>query len=555
MKQFALPVLVALCWLASAADVVELARSSGVQGGLVVHLNCGDGTQTLKLRLNEKYLVHGLDVSDGNVQTARKNILAAKLYGPVSASVFDGARLPYVDNLVNLIVCDGGTKVPREELLRALAPLGVALVDGQKLVKPWPAEIDEWTHYLHGPDNNAVAKDSVVATPRSIQWVAEPRWGRSHEELASMSAAVTAQGRLFYIEDEAPLASIRYLGQWKLVARDAFNGVLLWKKDIPCWTDHLRHFRAGPLHLPRRLVAAGDRVYVTLGLGAPVTALDAATGQEVRVYKETEHTEEILCDNGVLYLAVGNSEIQRRGEGLFTRNEPEAVTSRTLVALDAADGTVRWKKPFEKDEFLLPQTLAVSGPNVFYQSSAGVVRLDARTGKELWRTPRATPARRMAFSAPTLVVAGDVVLLADRDAGDKTAAGGIEWGVHGWDEPGFDRKGKCALRAYAVDNGKELWSAPCSEGYNSPVDLFVVKDTVWVGADFKGHELKTGREVRKLDWKGDPVGMAHHRCYRNKATEDYILTGRSGVEMVSLDRATTVGCAARASTASCRRTD
>ena len=33
-----------------------------------------------------------------------------------------------------------------------------------------------------------------------------------------------------------------------------------------------------PVAVPRRLVAAGDRVYVTLGYQAPLTALDAATG-------------------------------------------------------------------------------------------------------------------------------------------------------------------------------------------------------------------------------------------------------------------------------------
>ena len=79
-----------------------------------------------------------------------------------------------------------------------------------------------------------------------------------------MSAMVSAQGRIFTIMDEALNVSIRYMPDWKLIARDAFNGTLLWKRAIPLWTDHLRHFRAGPTHLPRRLVAVGNRVYVTM---------------------------------------------------------------------------------------------------------------------------------------------------------------------------------------------------------------------------------------------------------------------------------------------------
>ena len=94
-------------------------------------------------------------------------------------------------------------------ILRVLVPGGVAYVKHgdawTKTQKPWPTDIDQWTHFLHGPDNNAVAHDRRVDIPRSMQWVAEPRWGRSHEELASMSAAVTAAGRIYYIVDEAPL--------------------------------------------------------------------------------------------------------------------------------------------------------------------------------------------------------------------------------------------------------------------------------------------------------------------------------------------------------------
>lgn len=532
-----------LAWAswADSAEVVEAAKASGVQGGIVVHVGCGDGTQTVKLRLDERYVVQGLDTSEANVQAAREHIRAAGQYGPVSARMFDGRRLPYVDNLVNLLVTDGASTVSEAEILRVLAPRGVAFVAGRKLVKPWPAALDEWTHFLHGPDNNAVAKDRVAASPRAMQWMAEPRWGRSHEELASLSAAVTAQGRLFYIVDEAPLASLRFRGQWQLVARDAFNGVLLWKRDIPVWTDHLRHFRSGPLHLPRRLVAAGERVYVTLGLGAPVTALAAATGETVRVFTGTEHTEEILVDAGVLYLAVGSSEVDRRGEGLFQRDEPAPTNFRYVAAVDAETGDVRWKHALGADEFLLPQTLATGHGAVCYQTAAGLVCRDARSGAERWRAPRPTLARRMSFSAPTLVVAAPVVLLADSavnatDEAVATAGARLQWGVNGWNEPGFARKGKSTLRAYALETGQELWSAPCSEGYNSPVDVFVVGETVWVGADYEGFDLQTGQSRGKLPWKGDPVGMPHHRCYRNKATEQFIFTGRSGVEVVSLEQ-------------------
>ena len=526
--------------LPAAESAQEILDATGVQGGLIVHIGCGDGEMTAALRAGDRYWVHGLATDAADVEKARATIREQGKYGLVSISRLDGARLPYVNDLVNLVVSDDLGDVPMDEVMRVLAPGGVAYVKAggawKKTVKPQPSDIDEWTHYLHGPDNNAVAQDTRIAMPRSIQWVSEPRWGRSHEEFASMTTAVTAGGRIFYIVDEAPLASIRFMGNWELVARDAFNGSLLWKKPIDQWNDHLRHFRSGPTHLPRRLVAVGERVYVTQGLAAPVTALDAATGEELATYEGTERTEEILLDNGVLYLVLGTSEANRRGGGLAQRNEPNPIDKRQIMAVAADSGKTLWKNTFGDDECPLPSTLAVQGKQLYYQSSAGMTCLDTQNGRQIWQTARATPSLRMSFSAPTLVAAGDVILCADRDAGaDAAAKGALEWGVNGWDEGGFARKGSCTLIAYAAKDGKELWSAPCSEGYNSPVDVFVVDGIVWVGTAFQGLDLKTGEVVRTIQIRGDKVGMPHHRCYRDKASQRFIFTGYSGVELVSLE--------------------
>jgi len=306
---------------ARAESASEILDATGVHGGLIVHVGCGDGKLTAALGAGESFLVHGLDADAANVGEARENVRAAGLYGKVSVDTFTGDRLPYADDLVNLIVVDARCEMrdPGSEILRVLTPRGVAIVrekgneawlsriphhvsrigdDFVMFAKPVPSEMDEWTHYLHGPENNAVANDALVGPPRSLHWSAPPRWGRTHEELASMSAMVSAEGRLFYIVDSAPLISVWYPAQWKLVVRDAFNGVKLWEKPIALWNDHLRHFRSGPTHLPRRLVAVGDDVFVTLGLDAPVTRLDAATGKVLNTYEGTERTEGSFVTTG-----------------------------------------------------------------------------------------------------------------------------------------------------------------------------------------------------------------------------------------------------------------
>jgi len=83
-----------------------------------------------------------------------------------------------------------------------LAPRGVALIAGKKLVKPVPDAIDDWTHYLYDPRGNVVSGDTVVGPPAGLQWVCGPRWGRHHEHMSSVSAMVSAGGRVFTILDE-----------------------------------------------------------------------------------------------------------------------------------------------------------------------------------------------------------------------------------------------------------------------------------------------------------------------------------------------------------------
>ena len=275
----------------------------------------------------------------------------------------------------------------------------------------------------------------------------------------------------------------------------------------------------------------------TLGLGAPVTALDAATGKTLKVYEGTEYAEEILVKDKTIYVVAGNSEVHRSGEGLFRRGEPEPTDFRYITALDTETGQPLWKREFDKEDFLLPLTLAVGDDSVVYQSTVGVTCLNAASGERRWQAARPTPQRRMGFSAPTIVLADGVVLSADRDVSQKEppASGSIEWGVNGWNEPGFSRKGKASLCAYRLDDGEQLWSVACSEGYNSPVDVFVIDGTVWVGSDYKRYELKTGMALEPLTWKVGNVAMAHHRCYRNKASENFIFTGRAGVEVVDLE--------------------
>ena len=182
------------------------------------------------------------------------------------------------------------------------------------MTKPRPKNTDEWTHFLHDAGGNAVARDEVVGPPRSVQWIAGPRHTRSHEHIPGIYALVSTGGRIFYIADEAPIASIRHPPRWRLVARDAYNGILLWKRPISTWFPHIVNWGVTPAQLQRKLVAVGNRVYVTLGLHAPLSAVDALTGEVLKRYEQTEGTEEVLCHKGILLLTVRSVTAERVAE-------------------------------------------------------------------------------------------------------------------------------------------------------------------------------------------------------------------------------------------------
>ena len=50
----------------------QILEATGVKGGLVVHIGCGNGRLTAALRANDSYLVHGLDADMANVEKARE---------------------------------------------------------------------------------------------------------------------------------------------------------------------------------------------------------------------------------------------------------------------------------------------------------------------------------------------------------------------------------------------------------------------------------------------------------------------------------------------------
>ncbi len=513
----------------------EILGAAGVRGGLIVHVGCGDGQLTAGFRAGEEYLVLGLDADEANVARLRAAIRAKGLYGPVTVDRFDGKTLPMIDNAVNLVFAEDPGAVPMAEFLRVLVPGGVAYVkqDGKpnrlglghgnwvRAVKGRPANIDKWTHYLHGPDNNAVAHDTVVGPPRHMQWLAGPAWTRSHHVLNSISAVVTDGGRIFTIVDEATASNLSVPAKWAIVARDAFNGVRLWTKPLPSWVRSNVRFRSGPPQVTRLLVVSQGRLYAPLGLNEPVSVLDAATGRPLAVCRGTAGAEEIVVAGDVALVLTGDPAAEQAA-GVARLRGMKLPNTKTIVATKAQSGEKLWDWTDEKAT-PMPETLASDGRQAYVQSGGSVVCLDLKTGKPQWRYGDAGSERRgsrSGYGRHVLLVADGVVLC------------------------NLGRQ----LVAISARTGEKLWQTAGGMGFHAPMDVFVIDGVVWQGMhprdsvapppvdDFStGRDLHTGKVVRENTVMVDlQTAGHHHRCYREKATARYILAGKRGIEMMEL---------------------
>ncbi|MHC4403987.1 MAG: outer membrane protein assembly factor BamB family protein, partial [Planctomycetota bacterium] len=341
---------------------------------------------------------------------------------------------------------------------------------------------------LHDSGNNAVADDGRVGPPRHLQWKAGPMWSRSHEFASSVQALVSAGGRLIGLIDEGIIGQPRGVPElWALIARDAFNGILLWRR--PC--DRIN---------PHALTAVGDNVYVTLRTRGPLLILDAATGETRHTCEETGKVDEIaFCENTLI--------LSTQLAGERGRSGPH------VAAADPDDGHLLWKTAVKA---VARNTLVAGSGRVCYYDNSEIVCLSLESGKEFWRSTAKSSGKGYA------VLYNGAVFL----------TGG-------------------STKAFSLETGKPLWTGPDGSPHaRNPPGLFGAGGLIWRAwgqvdprsfvwqhreETRNGYDPMTG-EVQKTVTAERLVTAGHHiRCYPPKATKRYLLLNKRGVEFFDLE--------------------
>jgi outer membrane protein assembly factor BamB len=350
------------------AWVAQLEQETGAHGGLCVLVGMDDPAMALDLSARGTFLVKMLSLDPTTVERASARIQEAQRYGLVCADELrPDDRLPFTENLVNLLLMEGRSATPAmwREAARVVCPGGTVLVRGittpgqaeaaglenPRTVqfaevwlaarKPRPGDMDEWSHARHSSTGNAVSTDTLVGPPRRVRWVVG-----AESEVAGM---VTSGGRNYYAA---------------ALARDSFNGLRLWNRDF-LQPESSQEFvlRNVPANVPTP-VAAGPWLYVISA--GKLLALDGATGKTVREYPEAGNPQSLLHDRGLLLVADGESVRavdSNTGDLLWKhtasaprqlvcgddfvgvmQGDPRRGEQLELLALDRSTGRVLWTK-------------------------------------------------------------------------------------------------------------------------------------------------------------------------------------------------------------------
>jgi len=311
----------------SAAE--KILKETGINKGYCLVLGCGTGRLAFELAKQSKMKIIGIEEDTKKVYTAKNRLDSAELYGSrVVVEQWDLSTLP--DYFADLIVSDemisGKIKGSSKEMFRVLKPYGGIAYLGQsaeaskrakslelqnllewlrKSGAPEP-EVDKvngiwvkttrgklegagsWREQYGSPQNTASSGDQLVKGPLGVLWYGEPGPERMVERHAKAASPVSIDGRLFIQGEEV------------VMAYDAFNGIFLWKREIPGAVRARADMDGGNLAVTEDAlyVAAHDKCY----------CLDPATGETIRIFEIPPSSDGtprrwgyVSCTDNILY--------------------------------------------------------------------------------------------------------------------------------------------------------------------------------------------------------------------------------------------------------------
>ncbi len=512
------------------APVADMLKSTGLKNGIVAVWQDDQAAIARQVTAAGEWLVH-CRVSDDSLMKVRAALVAKGLLNRrIYVDPAEAARLPFPDEFVDILLVDAQQAkldgVLVSEVLRVLAPWrGQALVFGasQAALQKWLSEAkvpekgvrtikgmpvaclrqaplknaDDWTHRMHGPDNNPMSHDTAFHGPYAMQWTERPMLAQGFQ-----ATTLVSTGRLFSLGSDDVFFNRKHIR-----CRSMAGGRILWEREPPKYSN---------FNLP---TAVATPECLWLFDGPDIIALDAETGEERKRFKVPNAGTDglwLVLQDSVLYAGWGThpgkrKEIGKRGFDYF-------LHAKTLAALDSKNGSVRWKIATNGD--IDPRSLCLSdGVIVAYNYGKELRGYSAQDGKILWtQSDRKTIEglstfkkkisgfeNTMGAGKSNLVTHG--VALA-RAQPSVIAANGVVVFCQGFTD---------TYTMFDIKTGKRLWSTPSVAGASwNTSSAYIDGDSLVTS--FGAFDLRSGKKVTDLKVK-------HYYCGPISGAPGIVLTG------------------------------
>ena len=272
-------------------QVSDILKDNTLGKGLCLVLGMDDMDLPIEIARSSNMDVIVLDESDDNIEDLRFDLQKGGVYGRKIAAlcVDDLNKLPMSSQLANLVYVSDGDQMEADKVISMMAPDGVAYIsrvtdkwinkassgwqvdvqkqgnDELKLVKKRPENAGEWTHEYAHTDNSAFGGESFWGSTRTedfeIRWMGRPGPRFQTDRSGRKPSPLAVEGRMFVQGNE------------RIVALDAYNGRILWSKDMPGFKR---------MNIPRDCSNwAADKEYLYLAKYDHLLKIDQKTGHIV----------------------------------------------------------------------------------------------------------------------------------------------------------------------------------------------------------------------------------------------------------------------------------
>ncbi len=391
----------------------QIIAATGVNGGYCVDLGAGEGRLAIELSKRTKLHIYAVENDVAKVAAARKNLVAAGLYGErVTVHHADPSRVAYPKYFANLVVSSQSLEqkpadVIIENARRIQRPYGGKLCRGpidkmQVETRGELAGAGSWTHQNSDAANTICSSDRLVRGPLKVFWFRDVDFEIPNRH-GQAPTPLTHRGHLVVG------------GVDGLCSLDAYNGRVEWTFSL---TGHLRdydgiHHDVGVGETGGTFCLSDDSMFVRHGNRC--FRIDLETGRKVAEFRTPVDPEDknrnwgyLAFHDGLLYGSVLNNEHTVSPRYKLTKLRNESVL---FFALDPQSGKVRWQ--YKPQKSIRNNAIAIAGKRVYLidrelaeadridnprrdgrhrplskagdQDGGELLALDAATGETIWK--------------------------------------------------------------------------------------------------------------------------------------------------------------------------